>query len=150
MRITENGVFGHLGVFKNLNTTRPWGYYGLYSDNEICTAKILFVKSGQALSMQFHQKRAQFYYLFDSFTVQYSDVPVPKKIRYNREELKKFAGEHVIAVDGQPGDMFGFDKGVIHRLMYKGTREYGRCLDLAFGENDEEDITRIWDFYNRK
>ena len=149
MKIEGEGVFGHLGVFKNLVTHRPWGYFGLYSDNEICTTKILFVKPGQALSMQFHRKRDQFYYLFDPFTVQYSDRPVPKNLR-NREELKQFAGQHVVSMPGMPGDMFGFEKGVIHRLMYEGDREYGRCLDLAFGENDEGDITRIWDFYDRK
>ncbi|KKK51639.1 hypothetical protein LCGC14_3112960, partial [marine sediment metagenome] len=27
--------------------------------------------------------------------------------------------------------------------------EYGRCLDLAFGENDEEDIIRLDDNYGR-
>lgn len=150
MQITDEGVFGHLGVFKNLNTKRPWGYYGLYSDNEVCTTKILYVKPEQALSMQFHRKRDQLYLLIDPFTVQYSQMPVPKKIRDNREQLRQWASENVVTVNGKPGDMFGFDRGVIHRLMYHGDREYGRCLDLAFGENDEEDITRVMDFYNRE
>ena len=150
MQIKDEGVFGHLGVFKNLNTHRPWGYYGLYSDNEVCTTKILYVKPGQALSMQFHRKRDQLYYLIDPFTVQYSLKPVPRKIRDNREAVKKFAIENVVTMKGDPGDMFGFERGVIHRLMYVGDRKSGRCLDLAFGENDEEDITRIMDFYNRE
>jgi len=154
MQIEGIGVFGRSGVFKNLETVRPWGYFGLYSDNEICTTKILYVIKNHALSMQVHQKRDQFYLLIDPMTVQYSTIPVPKEILHDREVLKRFAEEFVVTVKGKEGDMFGFERGIIHRLMYeppkKSKRYYGRCLDLAFGENDETDIIRINDYYGRK
>ena len=154
MRIRETGVFGHLGIFKNLETVRPWGFFKLFSDNEICTTKVLYVKKNEALSMQVHEKRDQMYVLLDPMTVQYSTVPVPKKILHNRAALTDFANEHVIRVKGEEGDIFAFERGVIHRLSYippkKSKREYGRCLDLAFGENDEEDIIRIQDYYGRE
>ena len=41
MRITEEGI---TGSFKNIIVDRPWGYFGLYSDNEPCTSKILYLK----------------------------------------------------------------------------------------------------------
>jgi hypothetical protein len=50
---------------------------------------------------------------------------------------------------GKEGDMFGFSRFIIHRALYKGDREYGRILDLAFGVNDEGDIVRVTDKYGR-
>jgi hypothetical protein len=63
--------------FRSTEVHRPWGYYGLYSDNERCTSKILYVKKGETLSLQYHFMRDQFYLLLDDdFVVEYSISPV--------------------------------------------------------------------------
>ena len=147
MRITQEGIIGN---FKNINVARPWGYFGLYSDNEKCTTKILYIRSGQCLSMQLHIKRAQFYLLLDDdFTVEYSTKPVPPYMIGDIEEIPKWFNSHHEIYEGKAGIMFGFEKRTIHRIIYNGRNEYGRCLDLAFGENDEEDIIRLDDQYGR-
>ena len=146
MRINEEGI---TGSFKNINVDRPWGYFGLYSDNEKCTSKILYVRPGQSLSMQFHQKRSQFYLLLDSwFTVEYSIKPVPTELKNIEDITEWFKVNHEFC-ESMEGAMFGFEKRTIHRIKYNGNLQYGRCLDLAFGENDEEDIIRLDDKYGR-
>ena len=143
--------------FKSLITERPWGYYGLYSDNEKCTAKILYVKKEEQLSLQYHFLRAQYYLILDNnFIIEYSNKPIPQPIleEYNRTEdftgIENFMKDNLIVVEAKEGDEFGFHECVIHRASYTGTRDYGRILDLAFGHNDEEDIVRIRDKYHRK
>jgi len=142
--------------FKSKIVERPWGHYGLYSDNEKCTCKILFIKKNELLSMQYHFMRDQFYMaLDDGFTVEYSNKPVPQEIvndpeeprRFNR--LEAFLKENMLTETIQEGEMFGFHRFVVHRAIYNGNKEYGRVLDIAFGHNDEEDIVRIHDKYGR-
>ena len=155
MRITEEGI---KGSFKNIIVDRPWGYFGLHSDNEICTSKILYIRKGQSLSRQLHLKRSQFYLLLDNdFDIEYSDMQVPENIfwinaiytRADKIEIQKWYLKHDVMADGMEGDMFGFEKRTIHRIKYEGVKEYGRVLDLAFGENDEKDIIRLDDNYGR-
>jgi len=142
--------------FKSLITERPWGHYGLYSDNEICTSKILYIKKNELLSMQYHFKRDQFYLILDdNFIIEYSDKQISpyilnepnEDIRF--AEVEKFLTESMISEKANEGDMFGFSRRVVHRAKYWGEREYGRVLDIAFGENDEEDVTRLDDKYGR-
>ena len=142
--------------FKAEVVERPWGHYGLYSDNEKCTCKILFIKKGELLSMQWHFLRDQFYMALDGgFTVDYSNKPVPQEIINDSEDqrrfqrLEEFLKNNLITCDVKEGEMFGFHRFVVHRAAYNGNREYGRVLDLAFGYNDEQDITRIQDKYGR-
>jgi len=135
---------------------RPWGHYGLYSENEVCTCKILFIAKDEMLSMQYHFKRDQFYFVLDdNFIIQYSSIPVPKEILENQDEqqrfkdLELFLEDNLITHQANEGDMFGFHRQVVHRATYVGSNEYGKILDLAFGENDEDDIVRIADKYGR-
>ncbi len=149
MRITEEGI---KGSFKNVIVDRPWGYFGLYSDNEVCTSKILYIRKGQCLSMQLHLKRSQFYLLLDDrFIVEYSNSPVPSNMinDINVNKIKGWLLTHNRVRHGKEGDMFGFEKRTVHRITYIGAKEYGRVLDLAFGENDEQDIIRLDDNYGR-
>jgi len=142
--------------FRYENVVRPWGQYGLYADNEKCTTKILYIKPNELLSLQYHFKRDQFYLLLDdNFIIQYSSVPIDPTIAnieddYTRITMfQNFLQEHLQYVEGKEGDMFGFHKFVVHRAMYTGNRQYGRILDIAFGDNDESDIVRISDKYGR-
>ena len=149
MRITEEGI---KGSFKNINVDRPWGYFGLHSDNEVCTSKILYIRPGQCLSLQLHLKRSQFYLLLDdNFYSEYSNESVPQCMidKLNLGKINSWFKVHTIFMKCMEGDMFGFEKRTIHRIKYEGVKEYGRVLDLAFGENDENDIIRLDDNYGR-
>lgn len=144
--------------FKAEVVERPWGHYGLYSDNEKCTCKILFIKKGECLSLQYHFKRSQFYMALDnSFLIEYSDIEVPDILINEKNEdhkilsFNKFLQEHLVKTIAKEGDMFGFKYKIIHRATYIGDRDYGRCLDVALGiENDENDIIRLRDNYGRE
>jgi hypothetical protein len=143
--------------FKFEEVIRPWGYYGLYADNVKSTTKILYVKKNETLSLQYHLKRAQFYLLLsDNFIIQYSSTPIPLDIvnmsDFDDKKFKlieNFLDINLITIEANKLDMFGFHEYVIHRAKYVGKEEYGMILDVAFGINDENDIFRIKDAYNR-
>jgi len=42
---------------------RPWGGFIKFIDNKPCTVKILQIKKGEALSLQSHKLRDEFWYL---------------------------------------------------------------------------------------
>jgi hypothetical protein len=143
--------------FMSLIEHRPWGHYGLYADNVQCTAKILYIKKGESLSLQQHFLRDQEYILLDDgFTIEYSDIEVPDSLINEPNEdwkiicFKKFLEEHLVTTVGNEGDIFGFKRKIIHRASYNGDRKFGRALDLAMGTNDEKDIYRIKDQYGRE
>ena len=137
--------------------TRPWGYYGLYADNIKSTTKILYIKKGELLSLQYHFRRDQQYVMLDGdFLIDYSDKQVPLSIINDKNEdrriknFEKFLNKNMISTKACEGDIFCFHRRVIHRATYNGNREYGRFLDIAFGTNMEEgDIIRIEDKYGR-
>jgi len=154
MKLLENIVEK---PFSTLIEHRPWGHYGLYSDNTPSTTKVLYIKQGESLSLQYHFKRDQLYVLLDDdFNIEYSKVEVPDKLINEEIEdwrvkgFEKFLKENFIKTPGSAGDMFGFKRKVLHRASYNGNRKYGRILDVAFGINDEEDIYRVSDKYGRE
>ena len=107
--------------FKYDEEHRPWGHYGLYADNEICTTKILYIKRNEMLSMQYHFKRDQFYLLLDGdFTVEYSSKPVPDELINEPDDALRIKGfndfllENMLTLYGEEGSMYGFQKKVIH------------------------------------
>ena len=143
--------------FKSEVVERPWGIYKLYSSNEKCTTKILFVKKGETLSLQYHLMRSQLYEIIDGpFEIQYSTEPVPmsfvempdNEIKF--QVLEDFLTRHLITEIANEGDLYGFQQRIIHRAKYLGEREYGRFLDLAWGKNSEDDVYRIRDEYSRE
>ena len=153
MRLTGTGI---VEPFRFEEVKRPWGHYGQYSHNEVCTSKILFIKRDQMLSMQYHFRRDQFYLLLDNdFIIEYSNKPVPQNIieivddDARSRALEYFLKDNLVSIIAHEGEMFGFHKLVVHRAVYIGTKPQGRILDIAFGDNDEEDIVRIKDKYGR-
>jgi mannose-6-phosphate isomerase-like protein (cupin superfamily) len=106
---------------------RPWGRFEQFTLNEPSTVKILYVKSGETLSLQKHAHRREHWYVIEgSGSITLGDV-----IR----ELS-------------PGDECDIPEGTLHRLS--GTGESGIVvLEIAYGTFEEGDIERVDDKYGR-
>ncbi|MEI7720166.1 MAG: phosphomannose isomerase type II C-terminal cupin domain [bacterium] len=105
---------------------RPWGTFERFTQNEPSTVKIITVNAGEAFSLQTHAQRSEFWRIL--------------------------AGSATITVDeeqheARPGDQFFIAKNMAHRAE-AGT-EGLQFLEIAFGEFDEGDITRLEDRYGR-
>jgi len=111
---------------KPFTVERPWGTFRQYSLNEPVTVKTVFVKKGGILSLQYHNKRAEFWHIL-------SGTP---EIRI---------GETVVR--GKAGDEFEVPVTTQHRISAPdGDVEF---LEVSFGTFDELDNTRLEDVYGR-
>ena len=106
--------------------TRPWGKFERFTLNEKTTVKIITVHAGESISLQTHAYRDEFWrVLSGSGTIRIGGVD-----NEAREESAFFC-----------------PRGTEHRVT--GGPEGIRFLEIAFGDFDENDITRLEDRYGR-
>ena len=111
---------------KYVRDERPWGFFEQFTHGEPTTVKIIVVRAGEALSLQSHEKRDEFWRVLD--------------------------GEGTITVgdtytQARAGDEFFIPRGTKHRA--EGGVKDLRFLEIAFGEFEEGDIVRYEDRYQR-
>lgn len=105
---------------------RPWGLFEQYLENKTCTVKILFINPNQAVSLQYHNKRDEFW-----------------KVLKGRPKIT--LGNKV--VKAKQGDEFFIPKKVKHRI--EAGKEKTEVLEISLGKFNEKDEVRLEDKYNR-
>lgn len=106
---------------------RPWGSFKQYAYNENTTVSLMTVLPGQRLSLQSHAGRAELWIVLDEGAV----VQV---------------GENTVAYGA--GDEVWIPRSEKHRLSCAGDKPV-RVLEVAFGDWQQDDITRYADDYER-
>jgi mannose-6-phosphate isomerase-like protein (cupin superfamily) len=106
---------------------RPWGRFRVYPHHEARSLKIITVRPGAALSLQYHRRRSEFWVALDPGL----EITVGDRVW----RLKR--GEEVFIPRGMP-----------HRLRAVGKRS-GRVMELWIGASREDDIVRLSDVYGR-
>lgn len=106
---------------------RPWGSFKQFAFNEPCTVSLMTVLPGQRLSLQSHTGRAELWIVLDDGAmVQVGDT----------------------AQVCQAGHEIWIPANVRHRLACIG-EDPCRVLEVAFGNWQQEDITRYEDDFKR-
>ena len=105
---------------------RPWGNFERFTLNETTTVKIVTVSPHEAISLQTHENRDEFWRIL--------------------------SGSGIVVIDNieqeaKPGDQFFGKRGNKHRV--EGGPGGLSFLEIAFGEFEEGDITRLEDKYGR-
>jgi mannose-6-phosphate isomerase len=108
------------------NIHRPWGSFKQYAKNEEVTVSLMTVLPGQRLSAQSHTGRAELWIALDDGAA----VQVGETVYHPRQ-----------------GEEIWIPAGEKHRLSSTGPAV--RVLEVAFGNWQQEDITRYEDDYNR-
>ena len=111
---------------KTLIVKKPWGQFEQFTHNEATTVKILSVNPGGSLSLQKHDHRSEFWRVLSGHPI----ITIGEKV-----------------VTANPGDEFMIEKLQSHRLAAKD--DAIQILEIAYGNFDEEDITRLEDNYGR-
>lgn len=105
---------------------RPWGNFEQFTLNESSTVKIITLAPGEAFSLQTHAHREEFWRILGgSGSVTIGDA----------------------VYDATSGEQFFIEAGSKHRAEAgpKGLQ----FLEIAFGDFNEDDITRLEDRYGR-
>jgi mannose-6-phosphate isomerase len=107
---------------------KPWGYELLYATTELYCGKVIFIRSGEQLSLQFHKKKDETIF-----------------VQFGRMELE--IGEPGKPVDTEvvgPGRAFRLRPGTVHRMR---ALEDTTILEVSTPELD--DVVRLEDRYGR-
>jgi mannose-6-phosphate isomerase-like protein (cupin superfamily) len=108
---------------------KPWGYELIWALTDRYCGKILFVRAGESLSLQFHRKKDESWYVLDGRAQ--VELGAPGQRMLNSE---------VVA----PGAAFHFAPGTVHRVT---ALEDTRIAEVSTPELD--DVVRLEDRYGR-
>ena len=117
-------------AFEPRRVEKPWGYELIWAETEHYVGKVLFVKAGESLSLQFHRAKDE------SWLVEEGRAKV---------ELGS-AGDPVLSEEiVGPGACFRLRPGTVHRVS---ALEDTRILEVS--TPDLEDVVRLEDRYGRE
>ena len=105
---------------------RPWGFFERLTQDEKSTVKMITVHQGEMFSLQTHKHRDEYWRII--------------------------SGDGIVTVGestthAHAGDEFFIPKETVHRAQ--GGSSDLTFLEIAFGNFDENDITRLQDKYDR-
>lgn len=107
---------------------KPWGYELVWAETEEYVGKLLFVRAGHALSLQYHERKDE------SWLVQEGRATL---------ELGEVGGD-LAALEIGPGDAFRYRPGTVHRIS-----ALDDTLILEVSTPHLEDVVRLDDRYGR-
>ena len=116
-------------TFATRRVDKPWGYELIWAESEHYVGKILFVRAGQALSLQFHEVKDETVYVHEG------------KVQWEIGD----AGATLLDVEiVGPGTSFRIRPGTIHRMT-----AIEDTLMLEVSTPQLGDVVRLEDRYGR-
>ena len=124
LRITLSENQTHLGR----KVEKPWGYELIWAETDKYVAKLLFVKAGESLSLQYHRIKEETMYLESG-------------------DILLEAGdseESLAPVEFKAGSVFHIPPGTLHRLTARTD-----CRIFEASTPHLDDVVRLQDKYGR-
>ena len=116
--------------FEPRTVDKPWGSELIWAETDAYAGKILFVKAGESLSLQYHEVKDESWYVLDGRA---------------RLELGQVGEDALEVVEIVGGQAFRFRPGTIHRVT---GIEDTRILEVSTAHLD--DVVRLADNYGRE
>lgn len=116
-------------TFATRRVEKPWGYELIWAESEFYVGKILFLREGQALSLQFHKVKDETVYVHEG------------KVKW---EIGEPGATLLDAEVVGPGTAFRIRPGTIHRMT---AVEDTTMLEVSTPHLD--DVVRLEDRYGR-
>jgi mannose-6-phosphate isomerase-like protein (cupin superfamily) len=109
---------------------KPWGYEIWWARTERYVGKILHVRKGESLSLQYHNVKDE------TILLQSGRLLFETRGKHESGELRK--------VEMKPGDVFHITPGTLHRMT--GLED---CDILEVSTPELDDVVRLEDRYGR-
>ena len=107
---------------------KPWGYELVYAWTERYCGKIIFVRAGEALSLQFHRQKDETIYVQSG------------RVEFEIGDPGKPVDNEVVA----PGRAFRLEPGTVHQM-----RALEDTILLEVSTPEADDVVRLEDRYGR-
>jgi mannose-6-phosphate isomerase len=117
-------------AFEPLRVEKPWGWELIWAHTELYVGKVLFVRAGHSLSLQFHRKKDESWY-----------------VESGRAQLELGeAGQAALDTEViTAGACFHYPPGTVHRVT---ALEDTTIIEVSTPELD--DVVRLEDRYGRE
>ncbi|HEX2717835.1 MAG TPA: cupin domain-containing protein [Gemmatimonadaceae bacterium] len=109
---------------------KPWGHEIIWAHTDRYVGKILHVKAGQALSIQYHEKKDETVYLLSGELIYWVKLPGTEELRDQKLGV---------------GDAFRITPGTVHYM-----EAVTDCDILEASTPELDDVVRIKDRYGRE
>ena len=109
---------------------KPWGWELVWAETEAYIGKLLFVRAGEALSLQYHEVKDETWLVREGVA---------------RLELGEVDGDRLEAVEIRAGDAFRYPPRTLHRLT-----AVEDTLILEVSTPHLDDVVRVEDRYGRE
>ncbi len=109
---------------------KPWGHEIIWAHTDRYVGKILHVKAGQALSIQYHERKDETVYLLSGELIYWVKLPGTEEIRDQKLMV---------------GDAFRITPGTVHYM-----EAVTDCDVLEASTPELDDVVRIKDRYGRE
>jgi mannose-6-phosphate isomerase len=114
--------------FEAYRVEKPWGWELVWALTDTYAGKLLFVRAGQSLSLQYHERKDEAWY-----------------VQEGRATLELGAlGDELDSDEIGPGDTFHFPPGTVHRV-----RALEDTLIVEVSTPELDDVVRLADDYGR-
>ena len=123
-----NGARERYGVSPR-RVDKPWGWELVWAEADDYVGKLLFVRAGEALSLQYHERKDESWLVHEGRA---------------RLELGEVGGE-LEPVEIRAGDAFRFQPGTVHRIT-----ALEDTLVVEVSTSHLEDVVRLEDRYGRE
>ena len=107
---------------------KPWGYELLIAHQDSYVGKILFVRAGESLSLQYHELKDETIYLHTG----------------NAEVIIGYSEDSLASLSLEAGQSIYLKPGTIHRLEAKED-----CTFFEVSTTELDDVVRLEDKYGR-
>ena len=116
-------------AFESRRVEKPWGHELIWALSDVYCGKVLFVKAGESLSLQYHEAKDE------SWLIQSGRAKI---------ELGAVGDEHLVEDVVGPGATFRYRPGTVHRIT---ALEDTTILEVSTPHL--EDVVRLADSYGR-
>jgi mannose-6-phosphate isomerase-like protein (cupin superfamily) len=109
-------------------TDKPWGYEVLWAQTKDYVAKLMQIRAGHRMSLQYHKKKEETLYVMSGLLIVWESEDDEKWVALN------------------PGDIYHVKPGQIHRF---GADLTGDTMLIEVSTQHINDVVRIKDDYKR-
>jgi len=118
-----------MSVAKSRVVEKPWGREEVYAETDRYVGKILIIREGQSLSLQYHERKDE--------TIRLLEGRLELELGPNGDALDLYR----LA----PGDVVRIRPNTVHRM-----RATSECRVLEVSTPELDDVVRIHDLYGRE
>jgi mannose-6-phosphate isomerase len=109
---------------------KPWGWELVWAETDAYVGKLLFLRAGEALSLQYHEVKDEAWLVREGVA---------------RLELGEVGGEGLVTIEIREGDALHYPPGTLHRVT---ALEDTLILEVSTPHLD--DVVRVEDRYGRE